>query len=276
MFRRGPSRQVLLIAWNTRNDSFQYGQWLKGKIYERRCDLSPDGHLLLYFAANFREPYRSWSAISKPPFLTALALWPKGDAWGGGGLFLSRKQIALNHRKNEMSLAKGFSLPKWLSVGQFGERPGWGEDDPLWAERLMRDGWTLINQPGIVKHSFAAKVWFEYNPPLAWRKPHPISPKKYSLEMAITGVKETDGPWYLVEHTVIRNDELDRIGRSDWADWSRSGDLLFAMDGCLYRVPHRKDILAPLENATRIADFSGSRFEAIKAPGFAQRWPSRK
>jgi hypothetical protein len=83
LFRRGPSKQVLLIRWNTNDDSLLPGQWLKGRIYERRCDLSPDGDLLLYFAANWKKPYLSWSAVSRPPYLTALALWPKGDGWGG-------------------------------------------------------------------------------------------------------------------------------------------------------------------------------------------------
>src|SRR5689334_24278886 len=96
IFRRGPSNSVLLIQWNTAQDTFEYGQWLRGRIYERRCDLSPDGNLLLYFAAKYKEPLRSWSAISRPPYLKALALWPKGDGWGGGGHFESRTRIALN------------------------------------------------------------------------------------------------------------------------------------------------------------------------------------
>jgi len=55
--------------------------------------------------------------------------------------------------------------------------------------------------------------------------------------MSITGMKERDGPWYLTEHFIEREkDELDKICRSDWADWDQSGDLLFAMDGCRYRV----------------------------------------
>jgi hypothetical protein len=53
-------------------------------------------------------------------------LWPKGDGWGGGGTFSAGNDIQLNHRSNEMALADGFSLPKWLHVGQFGDRPGWG------------------------------------------------------------------------------------------------------------------------------------------------------
>lgn len=50
IFRRGPSRLVLLIKWNLKSDTLEYGQWFRGRIYERRCDLSPSGDLLLYFA----------------------------------------------------------------------------------------------------------------------------------------------------------------------------------------------------------------------------------
>ena len=39
IFRRGPAGQTLLIKWDTAHDTFEYGQWLKGRIYERRCDL---------------------------------------------------------------------------------------------------------------------------------------------------------------------------------------------------------------------------------------------
>jgi len=69
IFRRGPSKQVLLIRWNLEKDTFETGQWFKGRIYESRCDLSPDGKLLLYFAASQKKPYISWTAISRPPYL---------------------------------------------------------------------------------------------------------------------------------------------------------------------------------------------------------------
>jgi len=276
VFRRGPSKSVLLIGWNTSDDTFQRGQWLKGRIYERRCDLSPKGDLLLYFAASYRKPYYSWSAISRPPFLTALALWPKGDGWGGGGHFLSQNRIALNHRDSEMRLAEGFSHPSWLKVKQLGKRPGWGEDVPIWEERLERDGWTLVSHPTGTKDDFGARVWMEFTPPIKWRKRNPRWPKRYSLEMSITGLKERDGPWYLTEHSVARNEvESDGIGRSEWADWSQSGDLLFTMDGCLYRAPCRGGVLAPLEDAMKIADFSKLQFEAREAPDEARRWPAR-
>jgi hypothetical protein len=273
VFRRGPSNHVLLIGWDTSNDIFESGQWFKGRIYERRCDLSPDGKLLIYFAAKYREPLGSWTAISRPPFLTALALWPKGDGWGGGGHFLSQHRIALNHRDGEMNIAKGFSIPKWLRVEQFGERPGWGEDDPIWSERLKRDGWTLTSWPTKTKDEFGAKVMWEPSPPIAWSKPNPKWPKRYSLEMSVIGIGERNGPWYVTEHSVVRNGEdSDRLGRNDWADWDSSGDLLFAMDGCLYRARCRAGALTSLEDADKVADFSNLKFAERKAPARALQW----
>ena len=91
IFRRGPSKWVQLIRWDTERDTFEPGQWFHGRIYERRSDLLPDGTKLIYFASKFnaltledRDYTYAWTAISKLPYLTALALWPKGDCWHGG------------------------------------------------------------------------------------------------------------------------------------------------------------------------------------------------
>jgi hypothetical protein len=122
VFRRGPSKQVLLLLWHTDTDQFFEGQWFKGRIYERRCDLSPSGKRLIYFAAKYKGPYATWTAVSRPPYLTAVALWPKGDAWGGGGLFAKEKEIMLNHRPAEMNMAEGFHLPKFAGSCLYLER----------------------------------------------------------------------------------------------------------------------------------------------------------
>lgn len=53
VFRRGPSDKIAVIGWDLNNDEFTLGQWLRGRIYEYRCDLSPDGKYLLYFAAKY-------------------------------------------------------------------------------------------------------------------------------------------------------------------------------------------------------------------------------
>ena len=43
IIRRGPSKTVCTIGWDRKRDRFEVGQWMRGRIYERRCDLSPDG-----------------------------------------------------------------------------------------------------------------------------------------------------------------------------------------------------------------------------------------
>jgi hypothetical protein len=276
IFRRGPSKQVLLIKWNMEDDTFEIGQWLKARIYERRCDLSPEGEFLLYFAANWKMPYQSWSAISRPPYLSALALWPKGDGWGGGGQFLRRNSILLNHREKEMTLAENFSIPRWMSVGQFGDHPGGGEDYPVWFAHLQRDGWQLVKTPDKTKDDWGAKVKWEYDPPFVWQKPHPLKPGDYTLQMSIIGVKETDGPWYLIEHTVTGSKGyFGAVGRSEWADWSPTGDLLFSQAGCLYRLSYKNGEFGPIEASQQIADFSVLEFQRCEAPESAQLWPQR-
>ena len=99
VIRRGPSRQVCTMLWNRETDEFRLGQWFKGRIYERRADLSPDGKYLIYFAMNGRwgsEARGSWTAISRAPYLKAIALYPKGDCWLGGGLFTGNRTYYLN------------------------------------------------------------------------------------------------------------------------------------------------------------------------------------
>lgn len=276
VIRRGPSKQVLFIGWNLDDDTFESGQWLKGRIYERRCDLSPDGELLVYFAADFRRTIGSWTAVSRPPFLTALALWPKGNCWGGGGQFASNARLMLNHMSHEMNLAPDFSVPKWLSIGQCGEWSGGGEDEPIWSSRLQRDGWKLTAYPEKTKDDYGAKVWIEYDPPIVWEKAHPLWPDRYILRMSILGIKERDGNWYIVEHSVIgENGQTDEIGRSEWADWSRDGDLLFAQSGCLYRLRPSKRRFGPIEDSEQIADFNNLGFERVEPPARVQSWSQR-
>lgn len=272
IFRRGPSHQVLLIRWNTETDEFEFGQWFKGRIYERRCDLSPNGEFLIYFAANYKPLLHSWTAISRPPYLTALALWPKGDGWGGGGLFDSPRRISLNHRTQEMKLAEGFALSRLMKVEPFGERPGWGEDDPIWRTRLLRDGWGLDCKGELRKHDFNARIAWEFEPAILYSKKHPIRPKQYRLEMEIQGVHERNGQWYVVEHAVRCGEDFDALGRSEWADWLPSGDLVFTRGGELFRLRYDGKDLPTSDRAVRIADFSELRFAPQEAPKKAQRW----
>ncbi len=250
IFRRGPTKQVLLVRWNLEDDTFEAGQWLKGRVYEERADLSPNGDLLVYFAGNQHPPFGTWTAVSRPPYFTAVALWPHGDTYGGGGLFQSQDALLLNNWAAYNPLADGFELPKGVEVGHLLR-------GDITAQRLVRDGWTfLVHQPEI------------------WSRPCPRS-ARWELRMLTDGGHEDQGP-----HDP-RRFELDDghartradLGRADWADWAASGDLLLARNGRIHRAS-----LASLEGADvwavarELIDLSSLTFERREPPPEATRW----
>ena len=67
--RRGPSKWYHVLRWHTKNDTFEPGAWFHGRIYEDRCDLSPDGSLMVYFCHGgaWRPDYTAaWTAVQGP------------------------------------------------------------------------------------------------------------------------------------------------------------------------------------------------------------------
>lgn len=273
VFRRGPSKRVQLLVWHTDTDKFEDGQWFKGRIYERRCDLSPSGKLLIYFAAKHKLPYFSWTAVSKPPFLTALALWPKGDCWGGGGLFETERKIRVNHGKHQMALADGFKVPSRVQVTTLGRCSGGGEDGPIMHMRLERDGWQLLQTGEEEQHSLGDAVWIEYTPALVWAKKQARG--RYELQMHILGLHERDGPWYVIDHLVRdkQDDSTLKLERTEWADWCHSGDLLFARQGRLFRLGFSDEgELNDLAAAKVVIDLNDRSFVEVEAPFAAKQW----
>ncbi|HWB61547.1 MAG TPA: hypothetical protein VG733_18840 [Chthoniobacteraceae bacterium] len=266
VFRRGPSGQVRLLKWNLRNDAFHGGQWFKGRIYERRCDLSPDGSLLIYFASKqSRQHLPTWTAISKPPYLTALAMWPKGDCWNGGGQFLTNHSIILDHEPYQAELAPGFHLKKIRIAGLLNQK---GEDSPMWNSILQRDGWTFVNR-GRRMHKSGWQLGWQFDPPETWTKPHPKKP--LLLEMGIRGLASNGKRgWYQMGYQVLPNDRggLPAMD-ADWADWDKRGDLLYARNGKIFRQRHRQ---TGFESAIELIDLNNQKFENIAPPASALKW----
>ena len=101
ILRRGPSKWYHIIRWFTDSDHFEQGAWFHGRIYEERCDISPDGNLFVYFCHGgaYRPGYTdSWTAVSRVPWLYALSLWPWGQTMGGGGRFVGNRRLILHSK----------------------------------------------------------------------------------------------------------------------------------------------------------------------------------
>lgn len=96
---RGPASWFHVLKWDMAKDTFEPGAWLRGSMYPEKCDLSPDGSLLLYFVLQgnkFKTSYsHAWTAVSRAPWLAALGLWPQGTTYGGGGRFVADRHILI-------------------------------------------------------------------------------------------------------------------------------------------------------------------------------------
>lgn len=260
VLRRGPGTQTALLKWDLETDELTLGQWVQSRVYERRCDLSPDGKYFMYFAARHKGPLNSWTAVSILPWFRACVLWQKNDAWGGGGFFGEDGNIELNHRPNvefEYDIHMGHLPKPWKSYGPRGEYSGGGEDEPIQTYRQAHEGWEITERP--------SKVGFARGGPFGWvtegalvREKH--GPDDVVLRMIDDEHSEANGRSYLTECQIVRGDTHRSFGRVDWADWH--GDtLLFARNGCLWRLS------ALFEGAPElVADLNAMTYEAIKAP----------
>lgn len=80
-------------------DVFVDGAWFHGRIYEDRCDLSPDGNLFVYAA--FKRIKRgdefvySYTALSRAPWLYAIEMQPATSTYEVGGRFLDDRRYEL-------------------------------------------------------------------------------------------------------------------------------------------------------------------------------------
>jgi hypothetical protein len=265
IFRRGPSKHVELVRWDMSHDDFERGQWFHGRIYERRSDLSPDGELLLYFASKFsrrttgdREYTYAWTAVSKPPWLTAIALWPKGDCWHGGGLFLGPRRLMLNHKPDVAEPHPEHRPPRQLKVEP--NPDAHGENEPIYARRLTRDGWE-VEQEWDVEFLGPQECFRTTAPDIRVRR-HPDLPLRIVMTRRLDGLRyserfDAEGP-------------LGSIGlpppRLDWVDWDYRGRLIVLTNG---RVLVADTHSTGVNELRELIDLTGDQPEPREAPAAA-------
>lgn len=145
VFRRGPSKWTLVLRWRTDTDVIEAGEWFKGRIYDRRSDLTPDGTHLVYFAAAFgptptRNLGYAWTAVSRLPSLAAVVAWTRDHCWYGGGAFEDDYRLLVN----EHTPADAAASTSLFAIS-FDDDAG-GEDEPVYGRRLDRDGWDVMQE----------------------------------------------------------------------------------------------------------------------------------
>ena len=258
VLRRGPSAWAQLSVWHTDTDTFEHGQWFKGRVYERRADVSADGSLFVYFAGQSgrRQPADSWIAISRPPYFTALALWFSGcGTYCSGGFFPGRRELSIGFGPTPHigQLPAGLTLS--TAPPPYIDRTDDWTERRVFINRLLRDGWEQVTA--------ARETWQRRNPagdlalvmtrPQAWTKYGEWSPfgepkvSEYAVFMEAQG-------------------EVVPLGRATWADWDQRGRLVIAQDGRLFHWE-------PPGTLRELADFNPLRPDPAPAPAWAETWP---
>lgn len=250
VIRRGPSRYTCFIGWGRQKDSFEPAQWLKGRVYGRRSDLSPDGKHLIYFAMNGRknsEAKGAWTAISKSPWMKAIALYAKGDCWHGGGLFLDNHSYWLNDGYGHQVIRQTNEVIRDTSYRP-GENYGY-ECTGVYYIRLQRDGWVLKNLEN------TGNAVFEKILPYGWRL--------QKIAHAQTNPPRGKG-CYWDEHLLINSKQEVQIHPDwEWADWDDQR-ILWASQGCLKACSIVSG--TELSSEKMLYDFNSMQFQPIKAP----------
>jgi hypothetical protein len=239
ILRRGPTQWWRVTLWNTKRDTFESGQWFRGRIYPEKCDISPNGELFIYFAGQFRphnvaKGYgRTWTAVSRPPYLTALTLWPIGNTWGGSGVFIDDQTVSVDavspqhhpdHPLGPLKLVdRDLSQPSW--------NHGWRPADPStvrYCSSVKSSGDLTLGRGG-----FSASN----------------SPKLYMLYRA-------------------NRDPLTQF-EAHWADWDQNGRLVATVGR---RVLAGKLTKKNTLQWRQLAAMNEEKPIRMEAPGWAQLW----
>jgi hypothetical protein len=218
-----------------------------------------------------RPPLYSWTAISRPPYLTALALWSDPGMWGGGLFGDDWTTLRLNYlslrgpalRPADQELPSGFKVSL--------VEPTLNEE-ALVSLRLERDGWVRKTEGTSVRLPRGSQLQTRFDPPAVRQKS--AGPGGLKLQVALHGTYEANGPPYVETSQILDRYErvITDLGRIDWADVDHNGDVLYAARGCIFRL--RNDLVA-LDDAqpTMIADLNALEFAGVVAPDWATRWP---
>lgn len=219
VIRRGPSDWMHLGHWDLETPSYEPGAWLRGTIYPQRCDLSPDGRWFAYFAMKHAADWdlgATYIAISRLPWLTALAAWGIGSTWTRGMHFVEDPSV------------RDVDEPDLGDLGRVFERYGlrMSRADAFAVER--RRGWTETagtppRDPG--------DAWDEARgDSIVMEKTRPSSDgsERLMVNGTYAAIRELHGVRTDVRYELHRGGDAAVLEGVQWADWDANGRLLVA------------------------------------------------
>lgn len=263
ILRRGPSDWSQVSRWDTAAGSVEPGAWIRANLYPQRCDLSADGRWFAYFTLRASARWAvgpTYVAVSRLPWLTALAAWGTGGTWTRGIQFTDH--------------------PRVLEVG----RPDQGDIEPLgkrhrfgleWTRPISfaverRRGWS--DAPGSPPYDRERDPWDERRArSLVIQKPRPGGSGGSTLTVRgwFAAFRSGQPSWAGVTYAIVGVGEARSLDGVQWADWDSTGRLLVATTDGRLEVRHE-----PWDRTTVdwSFDLGGMRPEPMAPPAVASRW----
>lgn len=252
VIRRGPTNWSHVGRWDLARLTYEPGAWFGGRIFPRRCDLSPDGRFLSYFA---HKPSAKWAigdayvAVSKLPWLTALHAFATCGTWTRGYCFTEDQ-----HAQEAPGLPVPYGLQSIPAV-QFAteRRRGWEEAsdcpprDPSDAWDVRRNARLKKRQPGGHAHLYVESIGYPGG--------------EFGTEQAIDGLR--------VQYSFEADGELRLLHDLQWADWDRDGRLLVATRTGKLQVRQPSSGLAQVLFEQDLSQLDPS---PVPAPDWAAHW----
>jgi len=202
-----------LLRWRLDTGVLEPGVWVRKKLYPRRCDLSDDGELLLYYlSGGINGAYAVLCGLSRVPWLHPLESWDEGDTWGRGWTF---SPGAASQNRDPTRVIE-------TSNGRVPVRRNEHDVGPFINE--LRRGWSEATD---CPPRHTADYWNECRN-LILEKTAPTGDGVLRL---IGGLFETDGGmdgWAPSFESRFPARPSITLSNAAWADWDHRGRLLFA------------------------------------------------
>ena len=266
VFRRGPSKWWHILRWDLDSLSVESGAWLKGQLYPRRSNVSADGKLLGYFA--LKGEWGAYFAVSKVPWVTALAAWKTLGTWTTGCVFGPQRELALYgacldeepfHGRYPWPVASQ-GLFRWRRGRYFNEYTrGWSAlEADAFAERVAQ-----LQDSGL---RFPAHK----EPPVIMERRSEDTKRTLGV-CDTTDLTSTAGE---VEHEAVyyltnRKNEPERLPGIRWAAWDGRGRLLAATHAGTLEV---HAVTRKRHELLWEHDLNGLTPRPVRAPEWAQAW----
>jgi hypothetical protein len=259
VLRRGPTDWCHVGRWDLDAMRYEPGSWLRGTLYPQRCDLSPDGRWLCYFTLKSGADWSAggtYIALSRLPWLTALAAWGSGGTWTRGLHFVDDTSVWPAEAPDEGDAAPcreryglAFSRADSFAVER---RRGWTET-PESPPRAPDDVWDERRAETVVMH-----------------KPDPTRPSRRLLvQGGRAAFRELPDRYAAPAYSLVDGGDGDPRLLDDvqWADWSADGRLLVATRGgrLQCRTPDGLDV-------SWEQDLAGLAPDPVPPPAEARRW----